>query len=79
MCPILQKLELAIRSAEAEVHYRHFERRNYLKCTDCAEDDLFLAFADQVVAEAEMRATEARFALDEHATDCQFCAMANAN
>jgi hypothetical protein len=64
MCPILQKLELAIRSGEAEGRYRHFIRKTYLGGTDSAADDLFLAFADQAVAEAEMRATEARFPLD---------------
>ena len=79
MCPILQKLEMAIRSGEAEGCYRHFIRRTYLDSIDCAEDDAFLAFADQAVAEAENRATEARFALDEHAAHCRFCWMANSN
>jgi hypothetical protein len=79
MCPILQKLELAIRSGEAEGRYRHFTRKAYLDGTDSAADDLFLAFADQAVAEAEMRATESRFALDEHTTVCRFCRMANSN
>jgi hypothetical protein len=81
MCPILQKLELAIRSGEAEGQYRHFVRRNYLDGTDCMEDDAFLAFADQAVAEAEaeMRTTEARFALDEHTAHCRFCPMATSN
>jgi hypothetical protein len=79
MCPILQKLELAIRSGEAEGRYRHFIRKTYLDGTDSEADDLFLAFADQAVAEAEMRATEARFALDEHTTACRFCSMATAN
>lgn len=79
MCPILQKLELAIRSGEAEGRYRHFIRRTYLDGNDCAEADAFLAFADQAVAEAEMRATEARCALDEHTVHCQFCRIANSN
>jgi hypothetical protein len=79
MCPIFQKLEMAIRSGEAEWHYRYFVRRTYLEGTDCAEDDAFLAFADQAAAEAEMRATEARLALDEHSAHCRFCTMANSN
>lgn len=79
MCPILQKLELAIRSGEAAGRYRHFIRAAYLDGSDCLEDDVFLAFADQAVAEAEMRATENRFALDEHTTVCRFCRMANSN
>jgi hypothetical protein len=76
MCPILQKLEMAVRSGDAERHYRHFVRRTHLESTDCAEDDAFLDFADQAVVEAEIRATEARFTLDEHTTVCRFCSMA---
>lgn len=79
MCPILQKLEMAIRSGEAEGRFRQFIRTTYLDGTDCAADDQFLAFADQAVAEAEMRATQAQFALDEHAAHCRFCMMANSN
>lgn len=79
MCPILQKLEMAVRSGDAEGHYRYFVRRTYLEGIDCAEDDAFLAFADRAVAEAEIRATEPRFALDEHTTVCRFCCMATAN
>jgi hypothetical protein len=79
MCPILQKLEMAVRVGDAEGHYRYFVRRTYLEDSDCAADDAFLVFADQAVAEAEMRATETRFALDEHKTVCRFCAMATAN
>jgi hypothetical protein len=79
MCPILQKLEMAVRSGEAEGCYRYFVRRTYLDCGDCTEDDAFLAFADQAVAEAEMRATESRLALDEHTAHRRFCLMANSN
>ena len=79
MCPILQKLQLAIRSGEAEGRYRQFVRKAYLEGTDSQEDDAYLAFADQAVAEAELRSTEARFALDEHAALCRFCSMANSN
>jgi hypothetical protein len=79
MCPILQRLELAIRSGEAEGRYRYFIRTTYLQNNDCEEDDVFLAFADQAVAEAEMRETEARFALDDHAAHCPLCLMANSN
>jgi hypothetical protein len=79
MCPILQKLQMAVSAGDAEGHYRYFIRRTYLEGTDCREDDAFLAFADQAVAEAEMRATEAHFALDEHTTHCRFCMMANSN
>lgn len=79
MCPILRKLEMAVRSGDAEGHYRYFVRRTYLEGLDCAEDDTFLAFADQAVVEAEIRATEARFALDAHTTACRFCRMANSN
>jgi hypothetical protein len=79
MCPILQKLKMAVRAGEAEGHYRYFVRRTYLEVTDGSADDVFLAFADQAVAEAEIRATEARFALDEHTTHCRFCQMVNSN
>jgi hypothetical protein len=79
MCPILQKPELAVHCGEAEGQYRHFIRRTYLDGTDCTADDAFLAFADQAVAEAEVRATEARFALDEHTARCRLCRMANSN
>lgn len=68
-----------MRSAKAEAHYRHFVRRGYVELTDCAVDNTFLAFADQAVAEAEMRATEARFALDEHTAICRSCSLANSN
>jgi hypothetical protein len=77
MCPTAQHLALAMRSAEAEAHYRHFVRTGYLENTNCAKADL--AFVDQAIAEAEMRLTEARFALDEHTTVCRSCSMANSN
>ena len=79
MCPILLKLELAIRSGEAEGRYRHFVRKTYLEGTDSPEDDAYLAFADQAVADAELRATEAWFALNKHIALCRLCAMANSN
>jgi hypothetical protein len=79
MCPTSIQLESAIRSAVAEAQYRYFDKKNCIAGMDCAEDDAFLAFADQAVAEAEIRATEAQFALDEHAACCRFCQMANSN
>ena len=63
--------------AEAEARFRHFVRTKYLEDTNCAEADL--AFADQAVAEAEMKVTKARLALDEHAAFCQSCSIANSN
>lgn len=79
MCPTLLQLELAIRLAVSEAQYRNFNRKNYIAGLDSAEDDAFLAFADQAVAEAEMRETEARFALEEHAVCCRHCSMVNSN
>ena len=70
---------MEVRSQKAEAHFRYFARMTYLECTDFGENDAFLSFADQSVAEAEMRLTEARLALDEHKTICRFCAMATAN
>jgi hypothetical protein len=79
MCLTLRQLDLAIRLAVAEAQYRHFDRKSYIAGLNCAEDDAFLAFADQAVAEAEMRETEARFALDKHKAFCRSCSMVNAN
>jgi|HubBroStandDraft_6_1064221.scaffolds.fasta_scaffold95157_2 hypothetical protein len=64
---------------DAEGHCRHLVMRTHLEGSDCTEDDAFLAFAGQAVVEAEIRATEARFALDERTTVCLFSSMATAN
>ena len=77
ICSTQRQLELAMRSAEAEAAYRHYTRRDYLERTDCSGDDSSLAFAEQAIAEAEMRSTQARFALHEHTVFCPFCAKAN--
>jgi len=76
---MLQKLELGVRSAEAEAKYRYFARRDYLEHRDCGRDDPSLAFADQAIVEAEVRVTEARLALDEHKAVCRLCALTNSN
>jgi hypothetical protein len=68
-----------LRSAEAEARYRHFVRKDYLAHRVCAEDDAFLAFADQSVGEAEVRVTKARLTLDEHTAFCPSCSVANLN
>jgi hypothetical protein len=52
ICSTRRKLELTMRSAEAEAAYRHYARRHYLVRTDCTGDDSSLAFAEQAVAEA---------------------------
>jgi hypothetical protein len=77
ICSTQRQLELAMRSAVAEATYRHYARKDYLERTDCTGDDSSLAFAEQAVAEAEMRSTQARFALDEHRFFCPFCSEAN--
>jgi hypothetical protein len=79
MCSARRQIETAIRLAVAEARYRHFDRKTYIAGTDSGADDAFLAFADQAVAEAEMRETEARFALDEHAAPCRHCSINNSN
>jgi hypothetical protein len=79
MCPTSEKLEMEVRSHGTEAHFRYFARKLYLECTDSPENDAFLAFVDQAVAEAELLVTEARWALDEHKTVCRFCAMVTAN
>jgi hypothetical protein len=79
MCSTSQRLELAIRLAVAEAHFRHFDKKSYVAGMDSEADNAFLAFADQAVAEAEMRETEARFALDEHTAICRTCSTANSN
>jgi len=79
ICSTERQLELAMRSAEAEAAYRHCARKDYLERTDCAGGDSSLAFAEQAVAEAEIRSTQARLALDEHRAFCPFCSRANLN
>jgi len=79
MCSKLRRLESAIRLAVAGTRYKHFDRKTYIAGMDSEADDAFLAFVDQAVAEAEMRETEARLALDEHAAPCRHCSMVNSN
>jgi hypothetical protein len=76
---MLQKLNFELRSAEAESDFRHFVRRSQLERMDCSWDDSSLAFAEQAIAEAEMRATEARYLLDEHTASCRLCSHVNLN
>ena len=75
----LQELESAVRLAVADARYRHFIKKDYIAGTDCDEDDAFLAFADQAVAEAEMRETQARFTLKEHMALCRSRSIADSN
>lgn len=70
MCSTLKQLEWTIRFAASETQYRYFTKKNYIAGVDWEEDDAFLAFVDQAVAEAGMRTTEAQFALDEHTARC---------
>jgi hypothetical protein len=79
MCATLQQLELAIRLAVAAPRYRHFDKQNYVTSIDSEEDDAVLAFVDPAAAEAEMRETEARLALDEHTAVCRSCSINNSN
>src|SRR5260370_39828990 len=76
ICSTRRQLELAMRSAEAEAAYRHYDGRDYLERTDCTGDDSSLAFGEQAVAEAEMRSTQARIAMDKHRASCPFCSEA---
>jgi hypothetical protein len=55
ICSMLQKLEVGVRSAEAEARCRYSARRDYLESRDCGRDDPSLAFADQAIVEAEVR------------------------
>ena len=77
ICSMQRQLELAMRSAEAEASYRHYARRDHLERAGCAGDDSSLAFTEQAIAEAEMRSTQARLALDQHTAFCPFCSKAN--
>jgi hypothetical protein len=65
-----RKFDLAARSAEAEAKCRHFVRTGLLNRFDCTWDDSSLAFAEQAFAEAEIRLTKARLALDKHKAIC---------
>ncbi len=77
ICSTQRQLELAMRSAAAEATYRHYARRDYLERTHSTGDDSSLAFAEQAVAEAEMRSTQARLAIHEHRIFCPICSNAN--
>jgi len=77
ICSTQRQLELAMRSAEAEAAYRHYARRDYLGRTNCPGGDSSLAFAEQAIAEAEIRSTQARLALHEHRIFCPSCSNAN--
>ena len=66
-----------MRCAEAEAAYRHYARKDHLERTNCTWGDSSLAFAEQAVAEAEIRSTQAHIALDEHTALCRFCSKPN--
>ena len=79
ICSTSRKLEFAVWAAKIEVDLRHAARKGYLEESDSQWDDDRMAFVEQAVAEAEIRSTEARLALDMHRTACIFCATGNAN
>jgi len=53
--------------------------RSYLADADARWDDDNMAFLEQAIVEAEIRTTEARYALDEHLTECPLCAHYSRN
>jgi len=79
ICLTLRELELALRVAQSEVTRRHAIRVDHFAKADFQWDDDQTAFAEQAVAEAEIRATEARSALANHAVSCGLCALQNPN
>jgi hypothetical protein len=78
-CQTSRQLELAARAAGNEANRRHGERKTYLDDADARWDDDNMAFLEQAVVEAEIRTTEARYALDEHLTECPLCAHYSRN
>jgi hypothetical protein len=78
-CPTSRRLELAVRTARNEADRRCEQRKAYLDRVDARWDDDNMAFVEQAVAEAEIRATEARYALDDHLTTCPLCALYSSN
>jgi len=78
-CAIGRELELEAKAARLSVDLRHGARRKHLACLGSQWDDELTAFVEQAAAEAEIRSTEARRALEEHAMNCCWCATCYRN
>jgi hypothetical protein len=73
VCLKARKLDLEARAALNEAEFRRSIRMAYMDRSDARWDDENSTFVEQAVAEAEMRSTEARYALDQHLARCSMC------